>query len=552
MNTTDYTRTDVLIVGAGPAGLAAAILLKTENPRLEVCIIEKAADTGNHNLSGAVLEMDALKRLLDNAIPGWETSREAEKVIGKPIDQDDILFFLGNSYSVNMVKALKLARAMQLDLGQMIHEGDYCVSVSELCHWLGNVARQKGVELYTGFSAEQISYSDGAPVRVKLVDQGKGHNGEKQPNFVPGETLTADFVLLCEGSDGLLTESFIKQAGLKRNSPQLYSLGIKERIRVDNAQYRQFGTRRVVHAMGYPLYNPVTGPGMFGGGIIYSGDKNHLSVGVIVGVDWKYHDFSPQQALQLFKQHSFVKPFIADGKVVETGAKMIPEGGWHAIPRSEEGEIGRHGVMILGDSAGFVNMHKIKGLHNAIESGMLAAQAILEHADEPQLAARTYTRLVDQGPIGAEMRRARNYRQLIARFGVLLGTTLDLGGRLWPRVRVEEDRRALKKAPYRYKPATSFDRDTFVALSGAEHREDQPGHVQIQNPSLCMDTCEQAYGLPCLTFCPASVYETINGQLKAANASNCLHCKCCQQKCPYDNVFWTVPEGSGGPRYRSM
>ncbi len=548
----NYSKTNVLIIGAGPAGLAAGIKIKTENPDLEVCIIDKGAEPGSHNLSGAVLEINALKTLLDQATPGWEKSKEAKKVLGTPIDDDDMMLFLGDKFSLNVVSALKLAKLLNLGLGEMIHQGDYSVSISVLCSWLSEIAEEKGVEILTGFSAEEIFLKEDRSVEaIKLVDRGRDHHYNKQPNFIEGEEIEADFVLLAEGADGLITEKFIKRAGLKRKSPQLYSIGVKELIRVSGEQYEQFGANRVVHAMGYPLWSPLAGPDMFGGGIMYSGEKNHISVAIIVGVDWKYHDFSPQQALDNFKKHNFAKQYIEDGKVVEAGAKMIPEGGLSSIPRAENGEIGKNNCMILGDGAGFVNMLKIKGLHNAIESGILSAQAILENTRQPSLAAERYTELVDNGSIGKEMRSAKNYRQMIAKFGLLMGIPLSSLGKRLPPLDVEDDSKSLKKKNYKYKPEKSFDRDTFVAMAYAEHREEQPNHVQILNPNICIQECRANYEIPCLTFCPASVYEIIDGKLKAANPSNCLHCKCCQQKCPYHNVLWTVPEG-GGPRYQRM
>ena len=553
MTDKNYSKTNVLIVGAGPAGLAAGIKIKIENPDLEVCVIDKGAEPGNHNLSGAVLEINALKTLLDQASPGWEETKAAKTVLGTPIKDDDMMLFMGDTFSMNVISAVKLAKVFRLGLGQMIHKGDYSVSISQLCSWLSDIAEEKGVEVLTGFSAEEIILAEDHSVEgIKLVDQGRDHDRKKQPNFVPGEEIKADFVLLAEGAEGLLTEKFIERAGLKRISPQLYSIGVKELIRVSDEQFEQFGANRVVHAMGYPLWSPLTGPDMFGGGIMYAGEKNHIAVAIIVGIDWKYHDFSPQQALANFKKHKFVRKYIENGTVAEAGAKMIPEGGLAAIPRAEQGEIGKNNAMILGDAAGFVNMLKIKGLHNAIESGVLAAQAVIENTGQPSGAAARYTELVDHGSIGREMRSAKNYRQMIAKFGLLMGAPFSAIGKILPHLDVEDDSRALKHRQYKYKPEKPFDRDTFVAKAYAEHREEQPNHVLIRDLDICNQECRTSYEIPCLTFCPAGVYEMIDGKLKAANPSNCLHCKCCQRKCPYQNVQWTVPEGGGGPRYERM
>jgi electron-transferring-flavoprotein dehydrogenase len=292
---------------------------------------------------------------------------------------------------------------------------------------------------------------------------------------------------------------------------------------------------------------------MFGGGIIYAGAQDHLSVGMIVGADWKYCNFNVQDALTNFKKHRFVRKFIEGGTVVEAGAKMIPEGGFYAIPRDPQtGNIGKSNVIILGDSAGFVNMLKIKGLHNAIDSGMQAAKAIAETLDEPELAASRYTGLIERSNITKEMKSARNFRQTVARFGPLQGMPLSVLGGLLPNFKTERDYLAMTIAGYRLKPDQEFDKDTFTAMAATEHREEQPSHLKILDSEVCRTKCTPVFNSPCITFCPAGVYETIHDQVKPANPSNCLHCKTCQRKCPFDNIRWTVPEGGGGPRYKRM
>ena len=555
MSNNNYNKVEVLIVGAGPAGLAAAIQLKALRPQTEVGVIEKAADLGNHNLSGAVLEAEPLHTLLDSVVPGWQESEEAKAVLASKIDKDDILFLLGRKVSFNIFFAVRLAKMLRLGFGQMIHKGDYSVSISRLTKWLGQIAKELGVEVLTGFAAEDIvlDESNGTATGIKLVDQGLDREGNKQPNYVEGETINASFVVLAEGCDGLLTEKFIEKAGLQRQSPQLYSAGVKELIKVSSEQYNKFTSGRVVHAMGFPLWTPVLGPGMFGGGIVYAGVQDHLSVGTIVGLDWKYCDFNPQDALTNFKEHRFVKRFIDGGTVVEAGAKMIPEGGYYAIPRDPQtGTIGKGNVLILGDSAGFVNMLKIKGLHNAIDSGMQAAKAIAETFESPGSAALRYTGLIDQSNVGREMRSAMNFRQAIAKFGPLQGMPLSVLASLLPKFKVEKDYEAMTTARYRLKGNQEFDKDTFTAMAATEHREEQPSHLTILDSAVCKTKCTPRFNSPCITFCPAGVYETVHDEVKPANPSNCLHCKTCQRKCPYDNIGWTVPEGGGGPRYKRM
>ena len=554
-NNKDYNRVSVLVVGAGPAGLATAIQLKSQKPDIDVCVVEKSADLGNHNLSGAVLEPEPLHTLLDTAAPGWRDTDSAKDILANKIEKDDILFLLGKKLSFNIFFAVSLAKTFKLGFGQMIHKGDYSVSISKLTKWMGQITKDTGAEVLTGFAAHSIVFdeSSGKAIGVKLVDQGLDKEGNRQPNFVEGEIIRADFIVLAEGCDGLVTEKFIDQANLQRQSPQLYSVGVKELIKVSPEQYTKFTSSRVVHAMGYPIWTPVIGPGMFGGGIVYAGVQDHLSVGMIVGADWKYCDFNPQDALTNFKNHRFVKQFIEGGTVVEAGAKMIPEGGYYAIPREPEtGNIGKANVMILGDSAGFVNMLKIKGLHNAINSGIQAAKAITQTLDKPESAASVYSELVEKSEIGREMKSARNFRQTVAKFGPLQGMPLSILGGLLPELEIEKDYQALKIAQYRLKPGKNFDKDTFTAMAATEHREEEPSHLTILDAEICRTKCTPLYNSPCITFCPAGVYETIHDEVKPANPSNCLHCKSCQRKCPFDNIRWTVPEGGGGPRYQRM
>ena len=554
-NDTSYNKVQVLIVGAGPAGLAAAIQLKAQKPEVDVCVIEKGADLGNHNLSGAVLEAEALHMLLDSAVPGWQGREDAKAVLAKKVNKDNVMFFLGRKLSFNILFTIKLAKMLRLGFGQMTHHGDYIVSISKLTKWLGRIARELGVEVVTGFAAEDIILDEsGSMARgVKLVDQGLDREGNKQPNVVEREIISTNFVVLAEGCDGLLTEKFVENARLQRQSPQLYSIGIKELIKVSSEQYKRFGDGRVVHAMGYPIWAPLIGPGMFGGGICYPAGDEHIAVGMVVGADWKYCDFDPQDALTNFKEHKFVKQFIEGGTVVEAGAKMIPEGGYYAIPRdAQTGTIGKGNVLILGDSAGFVNMLKIKGLHNAIDSGTKAAKAIAENLNNPEAAASRYTELIDRSNVAREMKSAKNFRQTVAKFGPTLGFGLSVLGGLLPKFKVGKDYEGMTTARYRLKPNQEFDKDTFTAMAATEHREEQPSHLTILDSAICKTKCTPRFNSPCITFCPAGVYETVHDEVKPANPSNCLHCKTCQRKCPFDNIRWTVPEGGGGPRYKRM
>jgi electron-transferring-flavoprotein dehydrogenase len=550
-----YTHVSVLIVGAGPAGLSAAITLKKARPDLDVVVIDKAQGPGNHTLSGVSLEAHALHALLDPVDPGWPQSEPAKTAMGSRVDRDDVMFFLGDKHAFRMEPLLKIAKTMGLGFGQMIQHGDYLCSISRLTAWLCSIAQSLGAEILHGFAAGDIVWdsSTHTAVGIKLVDQGLDKENNPQPNYLPGETITADLILLAEGCDGLVTEKFIQKAGLVRQGNQLYSIGVKQLIKVSEQQYKNFGAGRVVHALGFPLWTPVIGPAMFGGGVMQPMSNNQIAVGMIVGLDYKYCDFNPQDALTRFKEHKFVSQFIAGGTVVEAGAKMIPEGGLYAIPRDPAaGLIGRSNVVLLGDSAGFVNMLKIKGLHNAIYSGIAAANAAVSSLDAPLGFARMYTRLLEQTGVLKEMESAMNFRQTVARLGPLFGMPLSVLGKFLPKFHIEPDYQAMTPDRYRLKPATKFDKDTFTAMAATHHREEQPCHLLIQDASICMEKCTPRFGRPCITFCPAGVYEMVHDQVRAANPSNCLHCKTCQRKCPYDNIRWTAPEGSGGPRYKTM
>jgi len=554
-NSKGYNNVQVLIVGAGPAGLATAIKIKALRPQLEVCVIEKATEPGNHNLSGAVLETHSLHDLLDSSYPQWPQTEEAQNILANKVQRDNVLFCLGKKLSFNIFFAIKIAGLLRLNFGQMAHKGDYIVSISRLTKWLSRIAEKLGAEIITGFSAEDIILDEHREnaTGAKLVDQGLDKEGKKQSNFVEGETINADFIVLAEGCDGLLTEKFVEKAGLQRRCPQLYSVGVKEIIKVTPEQYRQFGPERVVHAMGYPIWTPLIGPCMFGGGIGYPVEEDHIAAGIIVGADWKYHDFNPQDALLRFKNHRFMKRFLQGGTVVEAGAKMIPEGGYYSIPRKpQNGNIGKGNVVIVGDSAGFVNMLKIKGLHNAIDSGILAALAVTNSIENPEKTAEKYTELFENSNIKKEMLSAKNFRQTVAQFGPLQGMPLSVLYGLLPEFNIEPDYKAMTRQQYKLKGPKDFDKDTFTAMAATEHREDQPSHLTITNTDICREKCYPLYNSPCITFCPAGVYETVHDEVKPANPSNCLHCKTCQRKCPFDNIRWTVPEGGGGPRYQRM
>jgi len=549
------SKTSVIIVGAGPAGLSAAMTLKRLQPETEICVIDKAAEAGNHNLSGATVETGALETLLDAVKPGWKESEAAKEILAYKVAKDNVMFFAGKNFAINIHPMMQLASMFKINFGQMRHQGDYILSISKLTKWLCQLAKEMGVEVIHGFAAEDIIYDTEKNIAtgIKLVDQGIDKHGNKQPNYVAGEIINADVIILAEGCDGLVTEKFIQKASLERRAKQLYSVGVKELIRVSDEQFAKFTSGRVVHAMGYPLWTPVLGPEMFGGGVMHPVSANHIAVGMIVGLDWKYCDFNPQDALTNFKNHKFVKKFIEGGTIVEAGAKMIPEGGYFALPRAEQTRaIGRGNVLILGDAAGLVNMIKIKGLHNAIKSGIAAGEAIALCTNNITYTASKYTELLNSMGVIEEMKTASRFRQNVAKLGPLFGMPITALGQKVPLFEVEEDYHVMTGRKYKYKPSKNYDKDTFTAMAATQHREEQPSHLTIINRNTCMQKCKPKFDSPCITFCPAGVYETVGDEVKPANPSNCLHCKTCQRKCPFDNIRWTVPEGSGGPRYKNM
>lgn len=549
----DMDRVDALVVGAGPAGLAAAIVLKKRRPELDVCVVDKAGELGQHSLSGAVLETAPLEQLLDLAAPGWRETGPAGEILSRRVERDDLLMLAGGRRSLPLNKLVEWGGRLGLSLGDMSHQGDAIVSISKLTGWLGSVARAAGVEILTGFGVERVSAGKpGEPCAVKFVDQGRDRDGREQVNFLPGDTITARFVILAEGCDGAVTEDLIRTLPLRRKTPQLFSVGIKEVVHVSPQQYKDFGDKRAVHSLGYPLWTPLSGPSMFGGGFMYSYGEDQIAVGMIVGADWIYRDFNPEDALALWKRHPAVRRYIAGGKTAAAGAKMIPEGGYRALPRDPAtGSIGRGNILIVGDAAGFVDMHSIKGLHNGVLSGMLAAEAVAACLDRPREAAAVYTRGVEDSELGARMRAAANFRQLIARWGPTLGAALSPWSRWLPALDTEPDYKAMTGKTYPLRPEQAFDKDAFTAQAESWHREDQPGHLEIIDPEVCRKVCRPTFDQPCRIFCPAGVYDHVQGELKAANPSNCVHCKTCQRKCPLDNIRWHVPEG-GGPRYKIM
>lgn len=540
----ELKRMDVLFVGGGPASLAGAIrlrqLLNQKGRHESVVVVEKAEQLGQHNLSGAVFEAS----VLDELIPGWMERRDAfvTKTLGNGVNRDEAVLLLGERVAVKLPEFIIPP--------YMHHKGDYTLSVSEMVRWLGGIAKELGAEVYTGFAAKEVLFEGNRVRGVKLGEKGLNKEGGKQSNYMPGDVLEAKVTVLGEGSLGQLSEDIVSRLNLAaRRNPQVHSLGVKEIIKLP--QNNNFGANRVVHTFGFP--NRVLTPDVFGGGTIYSVDASTVAIALVLALDWRYCDLNPQLELQLFKSHRFVRRLIEGGEVTGYGAKTLPEGGFYSLPG-----LVSDGVIIIGDAAGLTSVKKLKGLHYAIKSGIIAADAIfkaIEKRDFSESTLRAYQELLDKSWVMKDIRSARNYRQVFhsaGRAGLYLGAPLSLVQQWIPlRLRTEPDHRALSKVKLNRQYAGGIDRPTAVNLSGATHREDEPSHITFSDATKCKG-CAAEYGChPCVYFCPAGVYG-VRGDDVTLSPSNCVHCQTCRVKCPHQVIQWQVPEGGDGPRYKAM
>jgi electron-transferring-flavoprotein dehydrogenase len=537
---------DVVIVGAGPAGLGAAIRIKQQAERagrdVSVCVLEKGSEVGAHILSGAVFEPDALTALF----PDW---RERGAPLNTSVTADEFrLFTEANSL-----------RIPNLLLPQELHNhGNYIISLGNLCRWLGEQAEALGVEIYPGFAAAEVLYHpDGRVKGVATGDMGLGRDGAPKGSFQPGMELHATYTLIAEGVRGSLAAQIISRFDLAvGRQPQTYGLGIKELWEVDPAKHKP-GT--VIHGFGWPL-----DMGTYGGGFVYHFDTNLVSVGYVVALDYKNPYLSPFEEMQRFKTHPDLVSLFEGGRRIAYGARAINEGGLQSIPK-----LTFPGGALIGCSAGFVNVPKIKGSHNALKTGMMAADAVvaalLTEAPPAELAA--YPAALENSSVWAELKAVRNCRPAF-RWGLLPGLAVS-GLELWLRGRTpwtlghHKDNEQLveksKAKPIAYpKPdgMVTFDRLSSVFLSSTNHEEDQPVHLRLADPSIAVQYNLARFDGPEQRYCPAGVYEFVadaaGGQRLQINAQNCVHCKTCDIKDPLQNITWTVPEGGGGPNYSGM
>jgi electron-transferring-flavoprotein dehydrogenase len=522
---------DALIIGAGPAGLAAAIRLKQrlnkENKDHSVVVIDKGMKLGSHNLSGAIFE----PRCLDELTPDWRNQKSYFCNNITTIEKDELYFLTKNT-------SHKIPSLMVPPL--MNHKGDLSISISKLTEFLGQAAKTEGVEIYTGFSAEKLLLEGKRVKGVKLLDLGLDIDGKKKHNYLKGEEIYSKLTILADGSRGVLSLQLAEVLGGHLN-PQVYSVGIKQLLSLpaDN----NFGPSRSIHTLGYP-----NKPDIFGGGFVYSMNDNLVVAGLILGLDWKYGDLNPHTEFEVFKSHPLITGLLRNGKVISTGAKTIPEGGYYSL-----GRLYTDGALVVGDAAGFVNMEKIKGIHCAVLSGIGAADAAFDALSKNDMSAEflsVYKTNLENSGLMKEMRHARNFRQCF-RWGVHLGAPLSKIQHLIPfKLGIEEDYTAAKAGARINRKNPGMEQETFIGLSGVMHEEDEKSHVSILDPSLC-DKCEINYKSSCTHFCPGQVYRR-SGDKIILSPSNCFHCGTCVVKCPYQTIRWQPPEGGEGPHYKQM
>ncbi len=537
---------DVLLVGAGPATLSAAIQLargaQAAGQELSILVLEKAEDIGYHTLSGAVMDPRAMRELFPNFL---EDGCPVESEV--TFDCVDLLFSGGGKFRLPVTPP------------QFKNHGNYIVSLYKVVRWLKEQAEALGVEVYPGFAASEVLYEGERVVGVRTRDAGVAKDGSQKAHFEPGMNVRARVTIFGDGTRGNLTKGLISKLGLDADSnPQIWETGIKEIWSIPPERGDEL-LGSVIHTALHPL-----GLKGYGGGWIYGQQGSKLSIGFVVGLDHKDAALDPHALFVRWKQHPAIAKLLEGGKVERYGAKTIPGGGWFSLPR-----LFGDGFVLVGDCAGFVNMARLKGIHLSMKSGMLAAEAVLEAlAADDTGAARLgrYAELVEGSWIKAELWGVRNFRQAFAS-GMLAGSIdagiqMVTGGRGLVARRVahadyeytERIERSVLTKPT-YDDGLSLDKLTDVYHSGAVHEEDQPSHLVVTDPDICVTRCTQEFGNPCQHFCPAAVYEWTEASAAAGvmiNASNCVHCKTCDILDPYQVIEWAVPEGGGGPKYIDM
>ena len=541
---------DVLIVGAGPAGLSCALHLanlikkhkasgaKPELSAENIYVLEKGREIGAHQLSGAIMNPKALAEL----VPDFEKSAPLDTPV---TDSAALLFTQKNSYRFTVTPP------------PFNNAGNYVISLSKLVKWLGGLVEAAGVNVFKEFGGAELIYEGTGIAGVITEDKGLDKNGKPKDNYTPGYELRAKVTVLAEGPRGSLTKQLVARNKLENINPQTYGIGIKE---LWDVQPGKIKPGYVAHTLGWPLSTKT-----YGGGWIYGLSNNRVSLGLVVALEYADPRFDPHAAFQIWKTHSFVRNLLDGGKLVRYGAKSLPYGGWYAMPRNYI-----DGGLIVGDSGSFLDSQRLKGVHLAMKSGMLAAETIFEALKAGDTSAKTlklYKDKIDQSYIKKELWKVRNFHQsfhngLLDGF-ILSGLQEITGGRgLFDPMHAEPGYKAYNQihgrpAPERFKGdgKLTFDRLTDVYHSGTRHEEDQPCHLKVLDLNICSTRCAEEYGNPCQYFCPAAVYEMAKEgdalKLKI-NFANCVHCKTCDIADPYQIINWTVPEGGGGPNYEGM
>ena len=550
---------DVLLVGAGPANLSCALHLTrlvnqhNQNSKqsgekslgeVNIAVIEKAAEIGAHQLSGAVLDPSSIKELLPDFDPNTAPFEAA-------VGEEHVYFF---------------SRGGQIPLPvlppPLRNHGNYVISLNKLVRWLGQKCEAAGVNIFPEFPGWEMLYEDGTDkvVGVRTGDKGIDKNGNPKSNFEPGVDIVARVTVLGEGVRGSLTKQLVRRLKLDRDcDPQVYSVGIKELWEMPDDR---FAAGSVIHTLGWPLDGHT-----FGGSWVYGMRDRLIDIGYAVGLDYRDPRVDPHHEFQLFKTHPLVRKLLDGGKLIRYGAKAMPVGGWYTLPR-----LAADGVLISGDSGGLLNGERLKGVHLAIKSGMLAAQTIFEALLADDFSAAQlgkFDQNVKEGSIGKELYKARNFHQGFDKgrnAGLFFeGISTLTGGRLPRRLPIKAGHQHLtsiagyngdRYSELKYDDKVTFAKLTDVYYSSTEHDEDQPCHLKVLDTNICVDRCTKEYGNPCQNFCPANVYEMVDsgsdGRRLQINFSNCVHCKTCDIMDPYQIIDWVPPEGGGGPNYRNM
>ena len=547
----EYMDYDVVIVGAGPAGLAAAIRLRQlsaeSGHEVSVCVLEKGSEVGAHILSGAVLEPRALNEL----IPDW---KEKGAPLNVPVKHEKFLM---------LTERRSLSIPIWMLPSQTKNHGNYIVSLGNVCRWMAEQAEALGAEIYPGFAASEVLFDDqGRVAGVATNDLGVGKDGSQKDSYQPGMELRAKYTFFAEGCRGSLSKQLEQRFDLRRDAQhQTYGIGLKELWELDPSQHQE---GLVLHSSGWPMDNST-----WGGSFIYHLDNNQAYVGFVIGLDYENPHLSPFDELQRFKHHPAIAPMLKGGRRISYGARALNEGGLQSIP-----QLAFPGGALIGCSAGFLNVPKIKGSHTAMKTGMLAAEAAhaaLAGGDEGYGRLEAYPQAFEKSWVHQELHAARNLRPAAAKWGMKLGMLYGgfdlklLGGKApWTLAHHKPDHECLKPADKMPKidypkpdGVISFDKLSSVFISNTNHEEDQPVHLRLGDESIPIEKNLPEFDEPAQRYCPAGVYEVVredggSNPRFVINAQNCVHCKTCDIKDPRQNINWTTPEGGGGPNYPNM